>query len=130
MTKRKHTDLPAAAEAREIEAKLRQLGLRRVRAYVRQEPSATAARTRKHRVVQESRGLRQINLIVPEGEAPREAVRAVAARLTREPSVAEEIRLAVEGDRKLYVRNDVTFLSVGIALSIGIVLGLLGSAFL
>lgn len=85
-----------ASDPREVEEKIRQLGLRRVRAYVRPQSTLGATRTSRHRAKQQAHGLRQMNVIIPDGDAPRRAIAAAAKRITDDVASAEIILRAAE----------------------------------
>jgi hypothetical protein len=55
------------------------------------ERSRKAVRAQRHRDRQHGIGLRQINVVVPDDEEARRAIKAVATRLTTEPSMAATI---------------------------------------
>ncbi len=96
--KRQTAKAGPATDQREVEEKIRQLGLRRVRAYVRPQLTSGARRTSKHRAKQQAHGLRQMNVIVPDGETARRAIAAAAKRITDDVASAEFILRAAENE--------------------------------
>lgn len=84
------------SDQREVEEKIRQLGLRRVKAYIRPHLSSGAGRSSKTRAEQQAHGLRQMNVVIPDRDTARRAIAAAAKRIKDDVASAEVILRAAE----------------------------------
>lgn len=71
-------------------------GLLPVRAWMRTKPSANALRQHRKREKAEDAGLRQLNVVLPADEPTREAVKALAERLTGGSLSLDDVRALVQ----------------------------------
>lgn len=88
------TDRPIDVEAALTDAELEAGGLEPIRGWVRRPSTKNALRVRRHKEKRASDGVRQVNLMAPEGAHG--ALRALAAAERARPGRAEQARAVVE----------------------------------
>lgn len=118
------TDRTATPWRRFNAAALRRLGLKEIKAYTFEQPSGGATRTSRHRQRQLKRGIRQLNVVVPDDATLRASLREAAARLSSEPAFVEVLNDVIsrppagsKGRRKHIGR--LGLLQLGLAFALG-----------